>query len=450
MRRLSSYLLAAAGSVALFAAAAHSQSKLPNVCGPGSRGCPHAAARIVPPQVSHPVTPQAASCKLPGGWTESFGGIISISKDLTGTMKLPYCSAIHNLALAQSGNGFTVNATYTGGSECQGFTESLTFQDCSTASGSYVNDDGTSGSDTWTSNGGNLMISQPQADEKDNLDPDARTVSVTYEGTSSQTTDTVAWTVDISYTTSGGVGPFTKDDSFNTGINQPRARNYAAVGGQVTVNATGQASGAAPQVQSYITGSNLSRKSVTAYLNGLYGTAATGAGLKNYTADLMSGVAFQESSCQHFHRITLYNTSAFWPAENYTTGNASQRGLYIGLTQVPTTMKTAWDWNANGTQGVSIMGQKLTAAVAYQKSMQATHTGLKGMTGVELEDVALLMYAGYANVKGTGPQYFQPSCSGTPNGATCTGGTWTWVQRPNLSSGALGYVATVRGHTSCS
>ncbi|MGH6872322.1 MAG: hypothetical protein ACREHE_12540 [Rhizomicrobium sp.] len=449
MRSLPGFLMVTAGAVAIFAAVAHSQSTPSAVCGPGAKGCPSAAQSHVVPQVPHPVTPQAAQCKLPGGWTESFGGIISVSKDLTGTIKLPYCSATHTISLAQNGNGFTVAASYPGGSDCQDFTENLTFDTCSSASGTYLNSDGTNGTDTWTSNGGNLVISQPEANEKDLLDPQARTVSVNFEGTSSQTSDTVAWTVDISYTTSGGVGPFTKDDSFNTGINQARARNYAAVGGQVTVNATGQTSGAAPQVQSYIAGTNLSKGSVTGYLNGLYGTAATGAGLKNYTANLMSGVAFQESSCQHFHRITLYGTSAFWPAENYTTGNASQRGLYIGLTQVPTSMKTAWDWNANGSQGVSILGVKLSAAVSYQKAQQANHTGLKGMTGVELEDVALLMYAGYANVKGTGPQYFQPSCSGTASGATCTGGSWTWQQRPNLSAGAMGYVATVRGHTSC-
>ena len=97
----------------------------------------------------------AATCTVPGFWTTSYGANISIAATLSGTMKLPYCGGTHSLTIGLVGTtGFNVDARYGGTSDCQGFTERLTFStDCKTASGTFANDDGGSGSDSWSKTG---------------------------------------------------------------------------------------------------------------------------------------------------------------------------------------------------------------------------------------------------------------------------------------------------------
>lgn len=97
----------------------------------------------------------AADCTVPGTWTDIFGGQFTVTAALTGTGKFPYCSANHSLAITLTGTtGFTVRARYTGAQDCQGFTETLTFAaNCLSASGTYRNDDGSSGNDTWNKTG---------------------------------------------------------------------------------------------------------------------------------------------------------------------------------------------------------------------------------------------------------------------------------------------------------
>ncbi|MCM8622200.1 MAG: 3D domain-containing protein [Candidatus Accumulibacter sp.] len=58
--------------------------------------------------------------------------------------------------------GFNVDARYPGGAgDCQGFTESLTYSgDCQTVSGTYRNDDGSSGNDSWTRIGPTIALTR--------------------------------------------------------------------------------------------------------------------------------------------------------------------------------------------------------------------------------------------------------------------------------------------------
>ncbi len=102
------------------------------------------------------------TCTVPGSWTEGAGGIVTIQSDLTGVMQLPYCASPHTLTISLVGtSGFNVTAVYTGGTDCQGFTESLTFgATCNTVSGTYVNNDGTSGTDSWTGMNPTITLSR--------------------------------------------------------------------------------------------------------------------------------------------------------------------------------------------------------------------------------------------------------------------------------------------------
>ncbi len=105
-----------------------------------------------------------AACTVPGLWSDAYGGNASIAPTLAGTMKLPYCAATHHLTVTLVGtSGFKGDARYGSGSgsDCQGFAETLTVAaDCKSAAGSYVNDDGGTGPDTWTRTGPTLALSR--------------------------------------------------------------------------------------------------------------------------------------------------------------------------------------------------------------------------------------------------------------------------------------------------
>lgn len=126
----------------------HAQS-----CAPGQAGCvptnsPRSAQALQAPVRN--VT--APACTVPGTWQDAFGGNRIINSNLTGTGKQPYCSAPHTLTVTLNGTtDFSLNAVWTGGSECQPYSETMTFgQTCNAASGTFVNADGSSGADTWT------------------------------------------------------------------------------------------------------------------------------------------------------------------------------------------------------------------------------------------------------------------------------------------------------------
>ncbi len=103
-----------------------------------------------------------AVCTVPGSWVDSYGGNVSVAAALTGTMRLPYCGASHSLTITLVGtSGFNVDARYSGGGDCQGFVERLTFSaDCKSATGTYTNDDGNTGTDTWTRTGPTIALTR--------------------------------------------------------------------------------------------------------------------------------------------------------------------------------------------------------------------------------------------------------------------------------------------------
>lgn len=102
-----------------------------------------------------------AACKIPGLWSDLYAGKATINNSLTGSLVYPYCSQPISLAVAANGtSGFTVQASYVG-DDCQDATFNLTFAaDCKSASGPWVNADGTSGTDTWNRDGPNVTLTR--------------------------------------------------------------------------------------------------------------------------------------------------------------------------------------------------------------------------------------------------------------------------------------------------
>ena len=124
-------------------------------CAPGMPGC-SSAPQSLPPDIELPdqralVPPR---CKLPGIWEDYFQADIIINESRTGTFRLPYCGSSHNFRITQTGDTFTLKASWGGDKECIGFTEYMTFgTDCDMASGTFINSDGGSGTDTWFRDG---------------------------------------------------------------------------------------------------------------------------------------------------------------------------------------------------------------------------------------------------------------------------------------------------------
>ena len=91
-------------------------------------------------------------CKLKGVWDNEYGATITMKSNKKGTYVASYCGSPWNVArTAKSRAGFSVSMTYTGTDGCRDFTEDMTWDGCSAASGTYTDaSGGTTGPDSWT------------------------------------------------------------------------------------------------------------------------------------------------------------------------------------------------------------------------------------------------------------------------------------------------------------
>jgi len=277
----------------------------------------------------------------------------------------------------------------------------------------------------------------------------------------------------IEYATSGNKGQISlpPPENFNGSPTDPIKRVYTAKGGKSTVNASLTDSGikaAAKPVTFFIVGSAIPSALVTARLLSLYSHGAT--------PELLAKIAMRESTYSingQFRDFTLYSIPARWPNESTEDG-----GSHIGLMQVGTTYEYAWDWHANTEEGRRLfVRDKLPAAIRNErrirngeaKSNILGHPGLRQLTDVELENMAVLLYGPCAPGPDAGPircpgaqaktpaeqvarQYYAPACQGGTivlqrNDLLCQGGSWEWVVNTAGNSGGVNYVNEVRSQT---
>jgi hypothetical protein len=109
------------------------------------------------------------------------------------------------------------------------------------------------------------------------------------------------------------------------------------------------------------------------------------------------------------------------------------------------------DWIVNATTGYHILESKVPIVAKLLTYAQNTHTGLPALTSLQIEDMSLGFYSGFAKYDSQGPllslqsQYYFPACTGTVSGKICNGGVWQWSVN-TLSKGAksVAYVNAVR------
>lgn len=222
------------------------------------------------------------------------------------------------------------------------------------------------------------------------------TSPITFEAGLIATGATVQWTAQLKYATSTGRGSFQDLRNFTTdSTNTTHDETYVGIGGKVTVNAkeTGSNQSAQP-ITIYIVGKAIPDADITARLDSLYGGA---------TPNLMTGIAARESTYLQFvKRAHLFGVSALWPTESYDGGS------HIGLMQMPTTEADAWNWTANTQDAVNFfVTAKLPIAIRLTNRIIASHPGLRQLTAVELEHMAVCLYGDGAS-SNLSKQYYVP------------------------------------------
>jgi hypothetical protein len=154
----------------------------------------------------------------------------------------------------------------------------------------------------------------------------------------------------------------------------------------------------------------------------------------------MTGIASVESSIQQFTSSSLYGQTLFWPYASISDG-----GSHVGLMQMPTSMDYAFNWQDNASNAVALFNSKESIANTVAANEISSDTGLPALTGVQLENMALLLYGPYAG--GTNPalQYYVPSCvGGTISGSNCVGGSWQWVVNTAGNANGVAYANSCR------
>ncbi len=233
------------------------------------------------------------------------------------------------------------------------------------------------------------------------------TSPITFEAGPIATGATVQWTAQLSYATSAGRGGFQDLRNFTTDpATTTHDETYASIGGKVTVQAT--ETGSNPQsarpITIYVVGTPIPDADITTRLVGLYGGA---------TPNLMTGIVVRESAYRQFTTSSLFGVSTTWPTESYDGGS------HIGLMQMPTTQAHAWDWMVNTADGVNFFSaSKLPLASQLTQRIIASHPGLRQLTAVELEHMAVCLYGEGALPK-LSQQYYAPV-------RTASGG-WDWA-----------------------
>lgn len=240
----------------------------------------------------------------------------------------------------------------------------------------------------------------------------------------------INWNLALTYTTSGGRGPFTNSSSLTTGSGVTQTKTFDAMGGQLTATATQDSNSDRTVVT--ITGITISAGDITNRLVTLYAGGST--------PHLLTGIAQRESSYAQFSQLTLYGQAALWPRESFDGGS------HIGLMQMPVSMQMAWDWMANTQGGAALFKQKLSFAKRFETRIRNAHVGLPALTGTQLENMALVFYGPYATSSITG-QYYNAACVGgtvDSTGTLCNGGQWQWIVNTAGNGNGVGYADSIR------
>jgi hypothetical protein len=304
------------------------------------------------------------------------------------------------------------------------------------------------------------------------------------------TGNSISWQLQLQYTTSGGYAPIYDPNgaflTFSTTNGQQKNKVYQNEGGRLTniIASTTASDGSTVQdcTNAYIEGpaGGIPNASITTELDTLYPASPSYPNDGTQHLNLLTGVAWVESSYSQFRRpdegnANLYNgVNGKWPYESVGGGK------YIGLMQRQTASNqasdpNAWSWITNASDAVNLFSgtpspNEIQLATNFeswiiggfngtyngvQQSVPG-HVGLATLNGSGLENMALVLYNGDVNLQQTSlsttlqQQYYIPSCSGqtkknNQGNLTCSTG-WQWIVNNSNQASGVTYVANVQAH----
>lgn len=243
-----------------------------------------------------------------------------------------------------------------------------------------------------------LVIKQPKTNDAYplRLENYTKTEDITFEAVRPNTTGQVNWVTTLFYATSSNRGQFTLTDSFSSQLNATTTRAYKSKGGCMTVGASYASENAHPVQYVYIVGNPIPDSEISSRLLALYHGA---------TSNLLTGIAMKESNYRQFSNRTLFGYTGNWPTESYDGGS------HMGLMQVPITMADSWDWQTNTSTGAGIFKDKIQTASRIERRIRNNYHGLRHLTDVEIENMALVLYGPFASAN-LNMQYYIPQVNG--------------------------------------
>ncbi|MBB3777983.1 hypothetical protein FHY16_000704 [Xanthomonas campestris] len=279
--------------------------------------------------------------------------------------------------------------------------------------------------------GGALRISIPNKDAEFVLNQQNQTRSedISFTAAGSAATGAVNWTAELEYDTSTPRSMPGLTSTFTTNGTATHKLYYQSRGGRLKVAASTSAAQACPVEYVYILGSQIPDDTITTRLVSLYADGPT--------PRLYTGIANQESNYRQFTQITKYGHAGLWPTESYDGGS------HVGLMQVASSGSTitgsqgvfnAWSWIENTASADTLFREKMRTAVRLYRRMRTAAPGIRELTGVELESMAITLY-GPGAASGLENQYYR---------AVNTDGSWNWVVNTQNNPTGVNYTNEVR------
>lgn len=269
-----------------------------------------------------------------------------------------------------------------------------------------------------------LTIASPAKGNTFALTQNTRTRSpdISFAAGGSAASGQVHWTVTMEYDTDRARGLADLVSTINTNGTAARKMYYQSRGGRVRVTAS-----AANDVQAcpleyfYVVGDAIPDNEITARLLALYVHGAT--------PRLLTGIADKESTYRQFASRSKYDKQALWPVESYDGGS------HIGLMQMPSTVPHAWDWLVNTQDAATLFREKLRIAASLERRTIQAHRGLRRLTAVESENMALVLYGPHA-AAGLDNQYYRA--------VQRADGSHDWVVNTANNPGGVSYANDIR------
>jgi hypothetical protein len=97
-------------------------------------------------------------------------------------------------------------------------------------------------------------------------------------------------------------------------------------------------------------------------------------------------------------------------------------------------MDDSWDWLTNTQTGADIFAQKVRSAKTFERKLRKQYRGLRALTDVERENMALVLYGPKADPDPL-KQYYIPQMIGS---------IWDWVVNTANNPQGVAYADNVR------